>query len=128
VDFDPNAAFAQITGQLIDIGRAAVQELAEAERENVSAGPRSGIHHPGQPRQSSAPGEFSQEQAGGMRARVEAWDEGGEHRAGIRDATAQDFTQELGSSTVVSRANLQRTALEESTIKRINAAVARETT
>jgi hypothetical protein len=38
--------------------------------ENVSAGERSGIHHPENPRQSSAPEEFSQEQTGAVKESV----------------------------------------------------------
>ncbi len=110
MDFDPTIALNQIARQLDQVAQTTMREYAEAVRDNISAGPRSGIHHPGLPRISSAPDEYSQEQSGGMRSRVESWQVGEGRKAGIRDTTAQDFTQALGSSTVSARANMQRTA------------------
>jgi hypothetical protein len=42
--------------------RAAIAALGRLEF-NIQAGTRSGVHHPGNPRQSSAPGEYPQEQS-----------------------------------------------------------------
>jgi hypothetical protein len=45
--------------------RGAIALLGRLEQ-NIQAGERSGIHHPENPRQSSAPGEYPQEQTGDL--------------------------------------------------------------
>ncbi len=123
MDFGPTIALNQIARQLDQVAQTTMREYAEAVRDNISAGPRTGRQYPGLSRPSSAPDKFSQEQSGGMRSRVGSWRDGEGHRAGIRDATAQDFTQELGSSTVAARANMQCTTLDDETHRRIDTAV-----
>ena len=49
---------------------AAAEEGALVVYEKTAAGPRSGTHYPGQPRQSSAPGESIQEQTGEARSGI----------------------------------------------------------
>lgn len=51
---------------------AAADELGVVLSENVAAGARSGEHYPGQPRRSSAEGEYPQEQFGDYINSVEA--------------------------------------------------------
>jgi hypothetical protein len=51
--------------------QAGASAYADALRENVSAGPRSGVQYPGLPRQSSSATEFPQEQFGDLKASVD---------------------------------------------------------
>jgi hypothetical protein len=89
--------------------QAGAEAYADALRENVSAGPRSGVQYPGLPRQSSSATEFPQEQFGDLKASVDTqptndplmW------RAGfIGDDEGKLNWLEFGSG----RAPLQRTA------------------
>ncbi len=51
--------------------QASAEAYADALRDNVSAGPRSGVQYPGLPRQSSSADEFPQEQFGDLKASVD---------------------------------------------------------
>lgn len=89
---------------------------ADALSRNLAAGQRSGVHYPGQPRQSSSPGEFSQEQTGGLRRMVAHGQSAPlEHWFGLdpqgREETEQATAQELGAprGNLAARGNVRRT-------------------
>jgi hypothetical protein len=103
------SAKATIVNALAPKVQAGTEAYADALRENVSAGPRSGVQYPGLPRQSSAATEFPQQQFGDLKASVDTqptndplmW------RAGfIGDDEGKLNWLEYGSG----RAPLQRTA------------------
>lgn len=62
---------AKLTQQLEPKLDKAAEAGAEAYREEIKRGPRSGEHYPGQPARSSAPNEPIQEQEGDHRAAVD---------------------------------------------------------
>lgn len=114
VRFVPNlAGIAMLTAQLKEVKAVTAEVYAEQLRDNLSAGPRSGRKYPDLPRQSSGPGEFSQEQSGNLKSMVYA----DEDSFGFAPRNAEDreqvFDQEFGDGDrLAGRANLRRTATE----------------
>lgn len=91
---------------------------ADALRENLSAGPRSGRQYPNLSRRSSAPGEFSQQQSGGLRGMVNSGMQGPNAAYfGLEPRSPADreqaLAQEFGAprKNLIGRANVRRTAL-----------------
>jgi hypothetical protein len=128
---NPNAMAqleALVDGILADMAEVGAEDL----RGNLSAGPRSGVHYAGQPRQSSAPGEYSQEQTGGLKRMVSSGmlEPGAayfglepENEAEREEALAQEFG--APRNNLVGRANVRRTALDPRTQSRMKAAAQR---
>ncbi len=117
-----------VDGALLDMAEVGAEDL----RGNLSAGPRSGIQYPSLPRRSSAPGEFSQEQTGGLRGMVgSGMLEPGAAYFGLEPETIADaeeaLAQEVGAprNNLVGRANVRRTALDSRTQSRMKAAAQR---
>ncbi len=115
--------------RLIDGTLLAMAEVgADDLRENLSPGPRSGVHYPNNPRRSSAPGEFSQLQTGRLRGMVKA---GlltpGRAYFGLvpngADEREQAEDQEFGNpgNRLIGRANVRRTAYAPRTQARMKA-------
>lgn len=69
---DYNALQEQVRREVSAALEAASQAGAEAFDENVARGSRSGMHYRGNPAQSSAPGEYPQEQLGDYRRSIAA--------------------------------------------------------
>jgi hypothetical protein len=73
VTLKPDSNFLQsLTRHLDVLAQAAAREAADLLALKLIAGARSGIHHGKYPRRSSAPGEYPQQQFGGLRASVAA--------------------------------------------------------
>jgi hypothetical protein len=66
------SAKATIVNALVPKVQAGTEAYADALRDNVSAGPRSGVQYPGLPRQSSSATEFPQEQFGDLKASADS--------------------------------------------------------
>lgn len=111
----PNAA-AIIAKQLTGPVERAAKAYADQLSDNLAAGSRSGVQYPSLPRQSSAPGEFQQEQSGSLRDAV-----------GVRDTPdplrkqagffglPQDRLNNAEYGRVGGRAPLARTAADNKT-------------
>jgi hypothetical protein len=117
-----------VDGVLLDMAEVGADDL----RSNLSAGSRSGVHYAGQTRRSSAPGEYSQEQTGGLRGMVGSGmlEPGSayfglepENEAEREEALAQEFG--APRNNLVGRANVRRTALDSRTQARMKVAVQR---
>lgn len=106
----------------VDKVLAAMREVgAERLDRNLAAGGRSGVHYAGQPRTSSAPGEFPQEQRGVLRSMVASGQSGLlEHWFGLdpkgKEQTEQALALEMGAprNNLVARAPVRRTASDPS--------------
>jgi hypothetical protein len=117
-----------IDGVLLNMAEVGAEDL----RGNLSAGPRSGVHYAGQPRQSSAPGEFSQEQTGALKRTVgSGMLEPGSAYFGLEPETEAEreeaLAQEFGAprNNLVGRANVRKTALDSRTQSRMKASAQR---
>lgn len=112
VRFIPNpAGLAQIQAQLKEVKAVTAEAFAEQLRDNLSAGPRSGVQYADLPRRSSAVNEYSQEQHGTLKGMVKA----GEDWFGLApegaDERKQAEDQEFGDGDrLVGRANVRNTA------------------
>ncbi len=113
-----------IDGALLDMAEVGAEDL----RTNLSAGSRSGVHYAGQARQSSAPGEYSQEQEGNLKGMVgSGMLEPGAAYFGLEPETEEEreeaLAQEFGAprNNLVGRANVRRTALDSRTQARMKA-------
>lgn len=116
-----------VLADIADVGK-------DAWRDNVSAGPRSGVHYAGQPRVSSAPGEYSQEQTSTLKNMIESGKLGPlehffgpvpQNRAEEEEALAAEFG--APRNNLVGRANGRRTALDSRVHARMVAVVKRRT-
>ena len=101
-------------------------------RRNLSAGPRSGYHYAGQPRRSSSPEEYSQEQQGTLKGMVKSGPLGdGRYFFGLvpqgSEQAKQAREQEYGApeKNLEERANVRRTAAESTTRRDMQEAVRR---
>lgn len=120
-ELDPNFEAALTADVSSRLSRAAPRGAA-ALSDNLAAGERTGLHHAGLPRRSSRgsipPGEFSQEQSGGMRASVYAEPAGPlEWHVGLKGNMAILMSHEFGSTRMLPRANIART-LENEDVQR----------
>lgn len=132
VTVKPNpSALAQLYAEADKKLAAMAEAGADALRENLSAGSRSGVQYPSLPRRSSAPGQYSQEQSGTLKGMVESGQSGPlKHWFGLvpkgTAERAEALAQEFGAprNGLVGRANVRRTALD-SRLHRQMVAVAR---
>ncbi len=100
---------------------------ADALRENLSAGSRSGVQYKSLPRRSSAPGEMPQEQSGRLKSMVESGPTADGAYFGLvpngTDEREQALALELGAprQNLIARAPVRRTALDSRVHARMRA-------
>lgn len=95
--FEPNAALdAQLARELDGISEALAGEFKAFLVEKLS-GPGSGVHWPGQPNPSSAPGQYPAEQSGALVQSIDARREGDHWEVGSFDAPPEAFALEYPS-------------------------------
>lgn len=133
VEDNPNALkelYAEVDRVLAAMAEAGADQLSD----NLSAGSRSGVFYPSNPRRSSASGEFSQEQTGQLKGMVGSGQLAPlSHYFGLEpgnsDETKQAKAQEFGapSNNLTGRANVTRTSLDSKTHRRMVTAGSRAT-